>query len=71
MDKQYIIKFGRSDGSARKTLFYKSRIRALELANSMAYVMFYEHPFKNGSTRGEMKYEGNGFFVSYKEEVLQ
>ncbi|WP_295991223.1 hypothetical protein [Rugamonas sp.] len=69
-DRQSVIKFGRTDGSAAKTIFFRSRIRGLELANSLAFVFFEQHPFKTSAGRDgdEVRHEGNGFYVAYKEE---
>lgn len=71
-NRQSVVSFGRTDGSANKTIFFKSRIRGLELANSLAFVFFSEHPYKSGAGREweEVRYEGNGFYVRYKEEAL-
>lgn len=63
----YVITYGRTDGSAIKRTTFRSRIRSLKLANNLAYVFFYRHPFKNSEAKQSTRFEGNGFFVQYEE----
>jgi hypothetical protein len=63
----YRLTYGRTDGSATKRTTSKSRLYALKLANNMAFVMFKKHPFKNATTRGKVRAEGNGYFVEFEE----
>jgi hypothetical protein len=64
----YIVAFGRSDGSAHKYTEFKSRIRALFFANSIAFVLFYMHPFRSSESRGTVRHEKNGFYVEFSDE---
>lgn len=64
------ITFGRTDGTATKTSPVLSRTKALKLANGLAFVFFNGHPFAPSKTHGATRFEGQGFFVEYKEVVL-
>jgi hypothetical protein len=64
----YTVSFGRCDGSAHKYIEYRSRIRALFCANSMAYVLFYQHPFRSSEAHGTVRAERDGFYVEFSEE---
>lgn len=63
----YMVKFGRTDGSALKYCTFKSRVRALSFANSIAYVLFYQHSFKSSACQETVRVELNNFYVEFSE----
>lgn len=63
----YTVSFGRTDGSAHKYTEFKSRVRALYFANSISYVLFYQHPFRSSDSHGRVKAELNGFYVEFAD----
>lgn len=61
----FVVTFGRSDGSAIKHLF-GTRKQALDTANALAFVFFYEHPFKYSKCHDTpVRVEKDGFFVQF------
>jgi hypothetical protein len=42
----YTVRMGRSDGSVTKTIWTQSKKQAMHIANSVAYLLWLEHPFK-------------------------
>lgn len=60
-----VITFGRSDGTAIKSVFPETRAFALLLANSLSYVFFKTHEFKNSECHTDKRIERDGWFVEF------
>jgi hypothetical protein len=70
MSHPYIIRFGRSDDTAIKTLFEHHRKAALKIANALAYVFWLEHSFKASECHDECtRFERNGFWIEFKVQL--
>jgi hypothetical protein len=65
----FTVTYGRTDGTAIKKTRYRSRTRAIDLANNLAFVMFGKHPFKFRESKGILRHEGQGFYVQYEEDL--
>lgn len=63
-----VITFGRSDRSAVKHHFPKTRTEAIKFANDISYVFFREHCFKSSECHKEKCVERDGFFVVFNED---
>ena len=60
-----VIKFGRSDGTAVKTIFPATKAFGIELANSLSYVFFKSHEFPNSQCHADKRVERDGWFVEF------
>lgn len=60
-----IITFGRSDGTAVKSIFPASKGFAVELANCLSFVFFKSHEFKNSECHTDKRVERDGWFVEF------
>lgn len=68
--KEYLVRFGRLDGSAIKTVFFTSKEKAFNLANSLSYVFWYRHDFKRSDfAQGDLRMEQDQFFIELKEKI--
>lgn len=63
MMNRYLVRFGRTDGSVSKSVpepYYKA---ALHLANSLAFLLWQDHPFKNSLCHNGLKIERDGTWI--------
>lgn len=70
MRKEYLVRFGREDHSAVKTLFFTSKKQAFMVANAVSYLLWFRHDFKLGDlSEGPIRVEQDGFWMEVKEQV--
>lgn len=63
MARQYLVRFGRSDNSAIKTIQVSGKRNAFHLANSLSFVFWFRHDFKQGQGESIQRVEQDGFWV--------
>lgn len=62
---RFVICFGRVDGTARKYIFPPNRTFALDVADSLSFVLFRKHCFKRSECRDGKRVEEGEFFVEF------
>lgn len=68
--KEFLVRLGRTDSSAVKTLFFKNKKTASQVANAISYVLWFRHDFKLSDFAKEpVRVEQDGFWVEVKEQV--
>lgn len=67
--KRYLVRFGRCDQSAIKTIFEWGKKSSFHIANSIAYVLWKEHVFKVGGETYQ-RTERDGFWIEIFPEVI-
>lgn len=62
---RFVISFGRVDGTATKNLYPNDRTFALDIADSLSFVLFKKHHFKRSECRDGKRVEEGEFFVEF------
>lgn len=65
MTKPHLVRLGRLDDSAHKTLFMHSKRSALSAANALSFVLFGRHDFKCSECHDFMRVEEGEFYVEH------
>lgn len=63
--KPHLVRLGRIDGTANKTLFIHGKREALAAANSLSFVLFGRHDFKCADCHDVVRVEQDGFYVEH------
>lgn len=62
----YVVRMGRRDGKVKKVCFLPSKKLALEVANSIAFLLWERHPFKPSQCNNLARSEEGEYWVEVK-----
>lgn len=65
LKNQSIVRFGRTDNSVIKTCFLNSKKQGMQIANNVAYLLWYTHPFKSSDCNESVRIEQQGFWIEF------
>ena len=68
MCKKFLVKFRRLDQPAVKVMPFEARTSAIDVANSIAMVLWGRHAFKRSACRGQHAISEGNFEIEYLEE---
>ena len=71
-DIEFLVRFGRIDGTVTKTVFERSRTQALHIANSLSFLFWHEHRFKAGEFKGPtIRFSDEVFWLELKSQPVR
>ena len=66
---QFIVRLGRTDNTATKTLFTRSKRLAVDIANALSYVLWLRHAFRSSECADLVRVEQDGYWIEVKPEL--
>ena len=68
LKNQSIVRFGRTDNSVIKTCFMSSKRQGMQVANNLAYLLWFVHPFKSSDCNQSVRIEQGEFWIEFNPE---